>query len=173
MNKSILKPMQNSNRYLLKIMLFFNMIPLVLRQLYLKSKHVVGDKAFSKNLFLKLIMLFIFLKMMHKNNLFTVRTCQQGITELKNVGIKEVVFYGAGNMTNILVILAKENGIKVNGIYDTSLAGRRCLGLEIANETAVKEYTGKIIINYFNDINEKIKRLQSLGVDRSNIVRLI
>jgi len=47
------------------------------------------------------------------------------------------------------------------------------LGLEIANETAVKEYTGKIIINYFNDINEKIKRLQSLGVDRSNIVRLI
>lgn len=158
--------------FLFKIKLFLNMVSVAIRQLRLKSKCNVGNKAMPKTLFLKFIMAFVFLKRMCKNNVYTIRTCHQTIRELRCSGIKEAVFYGAGNLTKVLYILAKEHSIEVKGIYDPLLAGRRFLGFEIKNDDAIKDYAGKVIVNYFNGINEKIERLQSLGIQRNNIVRL-
>lgn len=157
---------------LLKIKLFFNIVFVTIIQLRLKSKCNVGNKVMSKNLFLKVIMVFIFLKRMCKNNVYTIRTCHQTMRELRCSGAKEAIFYGAGNMTKILYLLAKEHKIEVKGIHDPLLTGKRFLGFEIKKDDAIKDYSGKVIINYFNGINEKIKRLQSLGIQRNNMVRL-
>ncbi|GEM_PF-5847965 len=158
--------------FLLKLKLFLNMVFITIRQLRLKSKRNSGNKAVQKSLFLKLIMAFVFLKRMCKNNVYTIRACRQAIRELRRSGAKEAVFYGAGNLTKILYILAKECSIEVKGIYDPLLAGKRFLGFEIKNDDAIKDYEGKVIINYFSGISEKIRRLQSLGIQRNNIVRL-
>ena len=158
--------------WLLKIKLFLSMVPVTIKQLQLKSKCNTDNKAMPKGFFLKATMAAVFLNRMFKNNIYTVRTCHQIIRELKNNGTSETVFYGAGNMTKILYLLAKENDIEVRNIYDPLLVGRKYLGFEIKNENAIKDYEGKVIVNYFNDINEKIKKLQSLGIQRNNIVRL-
>jgi len=158
--------------FFLKVRLIFNIIFITIRQLRLKSKCHVSNQAMSKNPFLKFIMAFVFFKRMCKNNLYTVRACHQVIRELKCKGVKEVIFYGAGHLTKILYILAKAHSIEIKGIYDPRLAGKKFLGFDIKPDNAAKAYAGRIILNYFNGINEKMIRLQNLGIPRNNIVRL-
>lgn len=160
------------NRNWAKIELRLNIIFMSIKQLFLKTSHRVENKAMPKGGFSNFVMVFAFFRRMCRNNIYTVHACQQAIRELKQDGITEVVFYGAGNLTKILYILAKEHSIEVKGIYDPLLAGKRFLGLEIENDDAIKDYAGKVIINYFTGINEKIKRLQGFGIQRNNIVRL-
>jgi len=70
-----------------------------------------GNKARPRSLLSDCRLVFVFFWRMRKNNLYTIKVCEQVMEKLVGEGVEEIAVYGGGYMAKILYILSKELGI--------------------------------------------------------------
>lgn len=117
-------------------------------------------------------LVFVFFWRMWKNNLYTIKACEQVMEKLIGEGVEEVAVYGAGYVARILYILSKEMPFKISNMYDKAMAGETFLNYEVLAPEAMKDYKGKVVIASLVRIIEKGAELEELGIDEKDIVRL-
>ncbi len=166
------KPEFSSEHFWIKLLLYGSLFWMSLKQLCFKAKNYSENKVMAKSIFFKFQLVFIFIWRMWKNNIYAVSVCQQVIMRLASECTKEVVFYGTGDITKILYLLAKETPLKITNIYDHSMAGKKFLNFEVLSPETLTDYQGKIIISSFVGTIEKVKALKKIGIDEKNIIRL-
>lgn len=155
-----------------KLMLYHIIFRLTMRQLSFKIRNYLGNKARARSVVSDSRLVFVFFWRMWKNNLYTIRACEQVMERLVSEGVEEVAVYCVGYVTKILHILAKELPFKIVGIYDKAMVGKSFLNYEILSPEAMAGYSGKVVIASLVGIIEKEAELEEIGIDRKDIVRL-
>jgi len=92
-----------------------------------------------------------------------LRNLQNLLNELEERGVKKVVFYGANDLAEIALISLKATGIKLIGVVDDSIKGRKFLGFTIRSIAELSKLEFDMIIittieskeNIFNKLLQK------------------
>lgn len=93
--------------------------------------------------------------------------------ELHREGVREVVFYGTGEVAEIAYILLQENDMKLVGVVDEDAVGRRFMRLTVGSPEELKQMQfDRLLLTRFEADNEVVKKMISLGVGQNKIVSL-
>lgn len=84
-------------------------------------------------------------------------------------GTRELALFGISDIVKIVLILAKQTGIKIVGIYD-NVDGLTFEGHKVAHYTNLKDYKDKILISTSINTEERMGRLKRLGIKEENIL---
>jgi hypothetical protein len=117
-------------------------------------------------------LVFVFFGRMWKNNVYTIRACEQVMEQLVAEGVDEIAVYCTGYVARILHLLSKDMPFRLSNIYDKAWAGKRFLGHEVLPLDDLRGYEGKVAIASLVGIIEKSAELEELGVSQDDIVRL-
>ncbi|MBN2138007.1 MAG: hypothetical protein JW720_09380 [Sedimentisphaerales bacterium] len=156
----------------IELMLYRIIFLLTVRQLFFKIRNYFGNKARARSILSDCRLVFVFFRRMWKNNLYTIKACEQVMQRLIDEGVEEVAVYCTGYVARILHILAKEMPFKISSIFDKVMIGEKFLNYEVLPYEALKDCQGRVIIASLTGIIEKEAELEELGIDRKNIVRL-
>lgn len=105
-------------------------------------------------------------------NLYKVarRDFHDFFNQIQNSDVKEVVFCGFDEITEIAFLSLKETDIKLVGIIDNSNAGKKFFGQEIAAMEEIRNFVYDIaVITSFQNGEMLKRRLLELGVDAKKI----
>ncbi|MHC4742388.1 MAG: glycosyltransferase family 2 protein [Planctomycetota bacterium] len=155
-----------------KLMLYHIILQLTLRQLLFKIRNYLGNRARKRHFVSDSRLVFVFFRRMWKNNLYTIRACEQVMERLIDEGVEEIAVYSVGYVARILHILSKELPFTIGGIYDKDRTGDRFLSYDVLSPDSMRGYSGKVVIASLVGIIEKETELQEIGIDRKDIVRL-
>ena len=84
-------------------------------------------------------------------------------------GTTELALFGISDIAKIVLILAKQTGIKIVGIYD-NVDGLTFGGHKVAHYANLKDHNDKILISASINIEERMERLKRLGIKEENIL---
>ncbi len=82
---------------------------------------------------------------------------------------KEIALFGISDIAKIIIIIAKQTGIRIVGVYD-DVEGLKFAGYSTSHFINLKDYQGKVLISYTLNIEEKMKKLKKLGIKEENIL---
>ena len=82
---------------------------------------------------------------------------------------KEIALFGISDIAKIIIIIAKQTGIRIAGVYD-DVEGLKFAGYRTSHFIELKGYQGKVLISYTLNIEEKMKKLRRLGIKEENIL---
>ncbi|MBI4242883.1 MAG: glycosyltransferase [Planctomycetes bacterium] len=82
---------------------------------------------------------------------------------------KEIALFGISDIAKIIIIIAKQTGIRIAGIYDNA-EGLKFSGYMVSHYMNLKDYQGKILISSAINIEEKAGKLKALGIKEKNIL---
>jgi DNA-binding MarR family transcriptional regulator len=99
------------------------------------------------------------------------------IVRLKMEEVRTVVFVGNGEIAEIMLLYLGDTKIKVSGIFTDEVKPgeeRVFFGYKLRPMEELKDYlknndVDKIVINYFEEIEEKQKLLLNMGIEASKI----
>ena len=109
-------------------------------------------------------------------NLYKVarRDFHDFFNQIQNSDVKEVVFCGSDEITEIAFLSLKETNLKLVGIIDNSNAGKKFFGQEIAVMEEIRNFVYDIaVITSFQNGEMLKRRLLELGVNEKNIFDIV
>jgi len=107
-----------------ELMLYRIIFLLTVRQLSFKIKNYLGNKARSRSVLSDGRLVFVFFWRMWKNNVYTIKACEQVMGRLVAEGVEEVAVYCAGYVAKILAIISAEMPFEIVNVYDKGMAGK-------------------------------------------------
>lgn len=93
--------------------------------------------------------------------------------QLHREGVREVVFYGTGEVAEIAYILLQENDMRLAGVVDEDAVGKRFMRLTVGSLEDLKQMNfDRILLTRFESGPELVSKITSLGINRNAIVSL-
>lgn len=93
--------------------------------------------------------------------------------QLHREGVREVVFYGTGEVAEIAYILLQENDMRLAGVVDEDAVGKRFMRLTVGSLEDVKQMEfDRILITSFRISEDVLTRIRNMGVKDEMILRL-
>ena len=87
--------------------------------------------------------------------------------------INRVVFWGAGELSEIAFISLQETDIELAGIVDPLHAGEKLLGFRVsAPESLPSMYFDRVVVTAATDTGDVVKQILNMGILRSKIILL-
>jgi len=171
----ILRPKYTTKK-LISLFRLFTVLPgMIIKQFYIKaSVPSKGRLRFVKKpgrLFERFSSIYLLLIKLWKYNKHLIRLCWQCIERLCEVGIREVVVFGSGDIARILYILSQPVALKIEAFSDDNKR-KTFLGFRLISPEKLNGSKEKIIIASIVNVKERIKRLKEVGIDEERIVTL-
>lgn len=142
---------------------------------FLQGK-LVKDMS-SKNIIVKFIRLCLrIIVWVYEHISFIYRYNRSSIEKCRHIfynpdGLKEIALFGISDIARIILIITKQTGIKITGIYD-NVDGLKFSGHLVSHYVNLKGYQGKILISSTINIEEKMGKLKRLGIKEEDILSL-
>ena len=103
----------------------------------------------------------------------TRQKIKQTLTALESQGVRNIVFYGISDLTEITHVSLKETNIKLKAIVDDYNLGERFLGHTIQSvDILTKIRFDKILVTAIDSTGDPIIKLKDRGIDPEKIVTI-
>jgi hypothetical protein len=112
---------------------------------------------------------FEFVHYMAKHDFHAIRRARDCLQELAGENVREVSLYGTGDIAEVLYDLTFEFPVKIKAVYGDSIKDR-FFGYKIYPTQASAGGEEKLIIASLVALDDKVQRLQELGVPPPRIV---
>ena len=90
---------------------------------------------------------------------------------MEQAGVKEVLFCGVDEVTEIAWLSLQETGLKLRGVMDDGLPGRDFFGVPVVSlAEGVQEVDFPVVISSLKRRDELLKALKGLGIDSFRVL---
>jgi hypothetical protein len=187
LRRRLWRVLQSSQSPITALRLFKTFLKLLMKQAWAKAAQLrtkavaVSDRPMetksttqpraAKETVLKLAKVYQFARRIFEFHIYATEQSRQCLEALAAQGDQEVSFYGTGDVAEIFYDLTFEVPLKIKNIYDDldgeSFHGFRVLPIENCDSNGEK-----LIITSLVGIDDKVRRLKTLGVSPERIVVL-
>ncbi len=100
-------------------------------------------------------------------------TISRAYTHLQQEGVKNIVFYGAGEVAEIAYILLQQNQMKLSGVVDEGQAGKTFMKHKVETLEDLSRWDfDKIVVTSLQSIEDIGRKLKDAGIPEDKILFL-